>query len=85
MWGPGPKSRDAFIDFNRQFEDKLQRLGGEKWLCAHSYYTEDEFWAIYDRERYDRLRQKYRADYLPSIFDKVNINVEVERKHGTLL
>ncbi|KAM7210364.1 hypothetical protein V8F06_014250 [Rhypophila decipiens] len=29
---------------------KVQELGGKKWLYAHAYYTEDEFWAQYDRK-----------------------------------
>ncbi|MCJ1376896.1 hypothetical protein MMC20_008141 [Loxospora ochrophaea] len=80
VWGPGPAQRNAFIALNRQLESKLRDLGGTKWLYAHTYYTEEEFWSIYDRNWYDRLRAKYGATSLPSVFDKVHIDVEAQRK-----
>lgn len=76
LWGPGPTNRDAFIKVNRQLEYKLHELGGTKWLYAHTYYTETEFWAIYDRKWYDALRAKYDATSLPSIWEKVKVKVE---------
>lgn len=35
---------------------------------------------IYDRKKYETLRSKYHATYLSSVYDKVNVNVEAEKK-----
>ena len=69
VWGPCP-SEDFFAE-NRKLEAKLRSLDGMKWLYAHTYYTETEFWEIYDKEWYDSLRAKYDATSLPTVFDKV--------------
>ncbi|KAL9106329.1 MAG: hypothetical protein Q9187_008573, partial [Circinaria calcarea] len=71
VWGPHWGSFSAFKDANRALERKVQELGGLKWLYAHAYYTEDEFWGIYGREWYDGLRAKYHAEGLPSVWEKV--------------
>ena len=61
VWGAGPKHRKKFVDANRALEKRVLELGGKKWLYAHAFYTEDEFWAIHDRRAYDALREKYYA------------------------
>ncbi|CAK7232042.1 hypothetical protein SCUCBS95973_008128 [Sporothrix curviconia] len=84
LWGPLPSGlsdRAAFIEANRLLEQKVQELGGKKWLYAHAYYTEDEFWAHYDRPSYDRVRAKYDAEWLPTVYDKVKV-VEKPRTGG---
>jgi FAD/FMN-containing dehydrogenase len=45
--------------FNRLIERKVQELGGIKSLYSDSYFPEDEFWAIYDKNAYDALKKKY--------------------------
>jgi hypothetical protein len=75
LWGWGPSQPQDFISANRALEAKVRELGGMKWLYAHTYYPESEFWSLYGgREWYDRLRQKYRADGLPSVWDKVHVD-----------
>ncbi|KAL8992851.1 MAG: hypothetical protein Q9169_006784 [Polycauliona sp. 2 TL-2023] len=72
IWGPArTKRRDEFVKINRDLEDKLRVLGGMKALYAHTFYTEDEFWKIYDKKWYDALREKYGAAGLPNVYDKV--------------
>lgn len=78
VWGKVPGDRRAVVGKNRDLERKVQALGGKKWLYAHAYYPEDEFWAHYDRQSYDRLRAKYGAEYLPSVYEKVRVDVEAE-------
>jgi Delta24-sterol reductase len=80
VWGPGPKRRAEFVAWNRDFEHKVEELGGQKWLYAHAYYTEEEFNEIYDRKTYDIIRKKYNATYLPSVYDKVKVDIEAEEK-----
>ncbi|KAG6008303.1 hypothetical protein E4U43_000177 [Claviceps pusilla] len=86
VWGPlTGRSRRTVVELNRALERKVQELHGRKWLYAHAYYPEEEFWRNYDRESYDALRAKYGATYLPSVFDKVKVDVdreEAERKQS---
>lgn len=80
VWGPGPKGRKEFVSWNRKFEKKVHELGGQKWLYAHTYYTEEEFDEIYNKKEYDALREKYHAIYLPTVYDKVKVDVEKEER-----
>lgn len=74
IWGPSTAvGQVGFIAQNRAIEHKVHALGGKKWLYAHTYYTESEFWDIYKKERYDSLRTKYHAQHLPTLFDKVRV------------
>lgn len=71
VWGPRIPSYDTYISINRDIEKQLIKSGGKKWLYAHTYYPEREFWNIYDKKWYDKLRKKYSASTLPSIYQKV--------------
>ncbi|CAJ2505300.1 Uu.00g126940.m01.CDS01 [Anthostomella pinea] len=74
VWGWGPKDREEFVRVNRALEAKVDELGGMKWLYAHTYYEEDEFWRAYgNRSWYEALRNKYKATALPSVYDKVKV------------
>ena len=79
LWGFGPADPNAFVAANRQLEDWPREFGGMKWLYAHTYYAEDEFWELYDRRWYEKLRQKYHAT-LPRFYDKVTVDVEADRR-----
>lgn len=82
VWGPIPTplytssqtAAAAAVDANRALEAKVAALRGMKWLYAQCHYTEDEFWRIYDRPRYDALRERVGATYLPSVWDKVHVD-----------
>ncbi|KAF2092315.1 FAD-binding domain-containing protein [Saccharata proteae CBS 121410] len=76
VWGPGPLTHDPFITLNRRLESTVRDLGGFKWLYANAYYTEEEFWEIYDREWYEGLRERYQAGWLLSVFEKVRAKEE---------
>lgn len=76
VWGPGPRKAEPFVKLNRALEAEVKRLGGFKWLYANAYYTEDEFWQIYDREWYEGLRKKYNAETLPNVYQKVKAKEE---------
>ncbi|KAF1841417.1 FAD-binding domain-containing protein [Cucurbitaria berberidis CBS 394.84] len=62
---------DQFINYNRKIEEKVAEVGGLKWLYACNYYHESEFWKIYDKDEYDQLRLKWKAERLPNVWEKV--------------
>lgn len=79
VWGWGPADHEAFVRANRELEAKVREMGGMKWLYAHTYYDEPEFWEMYGgRGWYDELRKKYKADEagLPSVYDKVKVDLD---------
>jgi delta24-sterol reductase len=80
LWGPSPSSPSEFIEKNRDLEAKLKELGGMKWFYAHTYYTESEFWSMFNHPWYLALRKKYRAETLPSVYEKVKVDVEAAGK-----
>jgi len=62
--------------YNRMIERKIAELGGAKGLYSSSYYDRETFWSIYDKVRYDRLKQTYDPDSVfPDLYEKC-----VERK-----
>lgn len=71
VWGPYPSNETEYLRANREIETKMRELGGLKWLYSRVFYTEEEWWQIYDKQKYDALRQKFNATSLPSIWDKV--------------
>jgi FAD/FMN-containing dehydrogenase len=45
--------------FNRLVEREVARLGGVKSLYSDSYYSEEEFWTVFNRPAYQTLKQAY--------------------------
>ena len=80
IYGWGPSRPNESVKANRDLERKVRKLGGMKWLYAHTYYSEEEFWNIYDRKWYDALREKYDATSLPSVYDKVSPHVDAGKR-----
>jgi delta24-sterol reductase len=71
VWGPYPSNESEYVRANRDIEARMRELGGLKWLYSRVFYTEDEWWQVYDKPKYEALRQKFNASSLPSIWDKV--------------
>jgi hypothetical protein len=80
LWGSGAKDIDTFVRQNRDLEECLANLGGRKVLYSHTYYTEEEFWRLYDKDWYEGLRQRYYATTLPTVYDKVKVDVARQRE-----
>ena len=60
FWGSVSTSSDkAAGHFNRRIESIVQELGGRKSLYSTSFYTEDEFWRIYNGIEYKKLKAKF--------------------------
>ena len=45
--------------FNKQIERKLLELGGLKCLYSDTFFSQTQFWEIYDKPEYDRVKMKY--------------------------
>jgi FAD/FMN-containing dehydrogenase len=43
--------------YYRRLENKLMELGGLKTLISNNYYTEDEFWKIWNKQNYDAVKR----------------------------
>jgi hypothetical protein len=77
MYGDLKLKGEEFVSKNRLLENKVQFLNGRKVLYAHSYYSAESFWNIYGLERYEKLRQKYKANAaFPSLFNKMHVSRE---------
>jgi delta24-sterol reductase len=71
VWTLYRRDYDQWLAANRELEAAVAKFGGRKWLYAPAFYSEKEFWNIYDQKWYESLRAKYHATKLPSVFDKV--------------
>lgn len=59
--------------YNRKVEKMVKKLKGNKSLYSKIYYTENEFWEIYDQSLYNHLKSKYDPNQnLKSYFQKVS-------------
>jgi FAD/FMN-containing dehydrogenase len=47
---------------NRMIERTVEALDGRKSLYSTAYYTEDDFWRLYNGEHYWRLKKRYDPD-----------------------
>jgi FAD/FMN-containing dehydrogenase len=45
--------------YNRMIEEKVISLQGMKSLYSDSYFSSDQFWKIYNKPVFDRLKKKY--------------------------
>jgi FAD/FMN-containing dehydrogenase len=52
-----PGERDGV--HNRMIEAEVTRLGGHKSLYSDSFYSEDEFWQLYNGDTYRELKRAY--------------------------
>ena len=73
VYGLRVEPYDKFIEANRLIEQKTRQLDGKKWFYAHSYYSEKEFWSIYDKGWYTKLRKAYHAEHLTDIYQRTKV------------
>lgn len=71
FWGTVDSEHESGY-FNRLIEDKVAELNGIKSLYSSVFYTEAEFWQLFDRETYTQLKQKYDPQYkFSDLYSKV--------------
>jgi FAD/FMN-containing dehydrogenase len=54
----GRPNSDAALDYSELLEEKTFELGGLKTLISRNHYSEERFWQIYDRERYEAAKRR---------------------------
>ena len=45
--------------YNKKIEQKVRELNGTKSLYSTSYYSSDVFWMLYNKEEYEKLKNRY--------------------------
>lgn len=63
------KEDDAW--HNKMLEREVKTLKGKKSLYSDAYYSEDEFWELYNKKDYWKLKHKYDKDMaFKNLFEK---------------
>ena len=57
----GMKKKDD-KNYYRIIEDELMNIGGIKTLISNNYYSESDFWKIWNKENYDLVKSKTDPD-----------------------
>jgi FAD/FMN-containing dehydrogenase len=72
FWATVPlKPGDAPGTHNRLIEKVVTDLGGHKSLYSESFYAREDFWRLYNGERYRALKREFDPDgRLPDLYDK---------------
>jgi Delta24-sterol reductase len=68
---------------NKALETEASRLEGRKMLYAQSFYTDAEFWSLFDRKAYDSIRKTYGGETIfPDIATKLLLGKRVDAMRG---
>ena len=74
FWGTVQSEHEVGY-FNRLIEAKVTELKGIKSLYSSVYYSEAEFWQIFDEKTYMDLKQKYDPQHkFLDLYSKVSLN-----------
>ncbi len=78
IWGQTTQYLVNPIQRNKDFETFAKQHNARKMLYAHAYYSEEEFWEIYDKDWYQGLREKYGANIIfPDVWQKTHVSGRV--------
>ncbi|MCP6719166.1 MAG: FAD-binding protein [Patescibacteria group bacterium] len=77
IWGQPKNIQENYFEINKDFEKFVTEKNARKMFYAETFYTEEEFWGIYNKDWYTELRNKYHAD---KIFSNVWQNIHVTQK-----
>lgn len=78
----GEEDFDPLV-LNCSLEGRVSELGGRKMLYAQSFYTEPEFWALFDRAAYERNRERYGgASVFPDVATKLLLPAGKRESYG---
>jgi Delta24-sterol reductase len=80
VWGRTDSYVSDPMQKNKDVEKFAMQYGGRKILYAHQYYEQDKFWDLYDKEKYERLREKYHAKNLfPDLYSATHVSQLLEK------
>lgn len=54
----GKPNSDPAVDYSELMERKVTELKGIKTLISRNHYTEEEFWTIYNKPHYDKMKSR---------------------------
>ena len=70
VYGARNTRRDR--DLSQLLEEEVYRLDGLKTLIGRNHYDEERFWAIYDRDAYDKAKVELDpTGAFPNLYDKL--------------
>jgi hypothetical protein len=70
FWDTVPTNKEDGY-YNRLIENKVKELDGKKSLYSSSYYAYDEFWELYNKTEYTKLKTKYDPEHrLKDLYEK---------------
>lgn len=79
VYGEARVPYEEYVRINKEIEQQALGLNGRKVFYAHSFFTKDEFWSIYNKKEYDILRDLFRAKVsFPTIYEKVTVTKKYE-------
>lgn len=82
IWGQSKKYLKDPIRLNKDFEEFARSTNSRKMLYAHAYYSEEDFWKIYDKDWYEKLRKKYHAsEIFPDVWQKTHVKNKKYKVH----
>lgn len=53
----GMKKKDD-KNYYKMIEDKLMNIGGLKTLISNNFYSESDFWKVWNKENYDKIKKE---------------------------
>ena len=84
IWGRTQKYLSDPMQKNRDAEQFSNKYDARKVLYAHQYYTPEEFWTLYDKGKYDSLREKYHATAMfPDMYTTTHVSKFLEKDNWT--
>ena len=70
---PKPPNDSPYVESTRAVEEFVRRVGGYQMLYADIYMDRDEFHAMFDHTKYEKVRKKYQCELaFPEVYDKVS-------------
>jgi FAD/FMN-containing dehydrogenase len=79
----GMKQRAGHNDY-RVIEEKLLELGGLKTLISHNHFTEQEFWSVWNRANFDRVKARTDPeDLFRDLYEKTRAPASLARATGS--
>lgn len=80
VYGVWYGDRAGSTKMNQALAEKALQCKGIGCLYAPYYHGEEKFWEIYDYKAYTKVREKFGANPLPSVYEKVRAECPPEKQ-----